>query len=85
MKTTKGKTRTPRPAGRVVHIYRLEDNKLLAVKRAATLKQALLEYANETLTKRGDKNPKVVGNVMTVVSKQGRSVQYRALEAYQSA
>lgn len=85
MKTTKGKTKpVKKAAGRVVHIYRQDGNKLLAVVRSANLKQALLDYHKFTLSTYGYTNPKVVGNVMTVTHKR-RKILYRALEVYQKA
>jgi hypothetical protein len=85
LKTTKGKTKSvKKAAGRVVHIYRLSDRKLLAVVRSASLKQALLDYHKYTLSTYGYTNPKVVGNVMTVTHKR-KQLRYRALEVYQKA
>ena len=85
MKTTKGKTKPVRkPSGRIVHIYREEGNKLLAVVRSASLKQALLDYHKYTLSTYGYTNPKVVGNVLTVTHKR-KPKRYRALEVYQKA
>jgi hypothetical protein len=85
MKTTKGKTKPVRKAaGRVMHIYRVDGNKLLAVVRSSSLKQGLLDYHKYTLSTYGYRNPKVVGNVMTVTHKR-KPIQYRALEVYQKA
>lgn len=75
------KTNHPRPAGRIVHIHRRSDGKLLAVKRSSSLKQALVEYYKETLKPAGYFDPGYVGNVVTVYDKYSNIVQYVATEA----
>jgi len=83
VKTTKGKTK-PAKSARAIQIFRLEGNKLLAVVKAPSQKQALLDYFDNTLKSYGYKNPKVVGNVLTVTWKR-KPIKYRALEVYQKA
>jgi hypothetical protein len=85
VKTTKGKTKPVKAGERVVHIYRLDGNKLLAVRVASSLKMALKSHYDETLVKHGYTGPVLKGNVLTVKSKRGDTVRFRALEAYQSA
>lgn len=61
------KTRHSRPAGRIVHIHAgNRDGKLLAVRRASSLKQALQEYYKETLSTSGWTKPVYNGNILTV-------------------
>jgi hypothetical protein len=81
MKTTAGKSKPVRGT-RVVRIYRLDGDKLLSVVRSTSLKQALLDYFERTLSGYGYKNPKVTGNVLTVTFRR-KSIMYRALDANQ--
>lgn len=83
MKTTGGKTKHVRPEARPINIYADGHRGLIAVRRASTLRQALLEYAKETLEPQGATRPKVVGNVLTINTKGGTTVQYIALETHQ--
>jgi len=81
MKTTRGKTKPSKPSGRVAQISRLEDHKILAVRGCVKLKDGLKDYFEETLQPRGDRNPKIVGNVLTVTTKQGKTARYKAVDA----
>lgn len=77
------KTRSARPAARPVYIYAEGHRRLIAVRNAPTLKQALLEYFKETLAPQGCSNPKTTGNTLTVADKQGNPKQWVALERLQ--
>jgi hypothetical protein len=79
MKTTSGKTTATRRHGRVVHIFGEKDD-LLAIIRAPTLRQALLDYAKVTLSGYGWTKPAVVGNVLTIKTKTGRVRSFTARE-----
>jgi hypothetical protein len=65
VKTTAGKTRTRRPA-RAIAIFNLPERKNVAVRRASSLRQALLEYHKDVLKPKGFVAGIVVGNVLTV-------------------
>lgn len=60
------KTSHPRPKNRIIHITRESDGKLLAVRRASSLKQALQEYYRDTLIKGGWRHPVYAGNTLSV-------------------
>jgi hypothetical protein len=81
MKTTKGKIKPAKPRGRMAMISRLEDDKIVAVRECEKLGQSLRDYFDETLKPRGYKLPKVVGNVLTCKTKQGRTLRYKAVDA----
>jgi hypothetical protein len=53
------------------------QGRIVATRRAASLKQALLEFYKETLTRYGYTNPKVVGNVLTVESIRAGQEPYK--------
>lgn len=76
------KTNHPRSPGRIVHIRRDNaDGKLVAVRRASSLKQALQQYYKETLSQKGYHDPVYTGNSVTVTFRKQNSATYVALEA----
>ena len=77
------KSREARPSSRPVRIYASGHRGIIAVRRASSLKQALLEYAKETLIPQGFSQPKTTGNTLTINDKSGKTQQYVALELHQ--
>lgn len=84
MKTTGGKTKPASHGKRVVHIYEEGAARLIAVREAVSLKQALLDYFEATLRGYGYTKPKTTGNTLTVTNKQGKPQLYVALETFQT-
>lgn len=77
MKTTQGKTRTERRP-RVVHVH--SERGLITVLEAASLKDGLQQYYNNSLRGLGYTDPIYQGNTMSCQLK-GRTYNYNAQEA----
>lgn len=84
MKTTAGKSKSVRPENRTVQITNSDTGRLVTVRKAPTLRQALLEHFKETLKPQGNYDAKVVGNVLIVKTKFHNIKKYTALEVYQT-
>lgn len=81
------KTTADRPTtakrGRVVQIFQQmnldREDRLIGVRKATSLKQALLDYYEETLKPQGWQKPLVNGNVLTVsATKPRRTCTFKA-------
>jgi hypothetical protein len=83
VKTTAGKTKTPETGKRAIRIFAEGDGRLLSVREANSLKQALKDYFETTLRGYDWTDPKHVGNTLTVIDRMGKPRVYVALEVYQ--
>jgi hypothetical protein len=84
MKTTGGKTRITRREARVIKIHRAGEREFCHIRKAPSFRQALLEFHRDVLKSKGFTNPRVVGNMLTVTDREGKTVAYIALEQYQT-
>lgn len=64
---------------RVIQIFSHDDrHRLLAVRRATSLRDALKDYFEETLKPASYSKPLYNGNVLTVTDQNGLNVKYNA-------